>query len=264
MSHEVGKAVTFNPIPFLECAKQLVDADEVERALALLDNVPAYFRDFPPPEILEYKNKILQHMITANGYMTDNHDCNINSKEEAKFLLDHTLRGKLIQKEIAALQGFSVSVVDVGPGEYWIPKGVDGEFFYKPIAMDSRVYDQALKDEDIASKMKPAPWDAVRIFVALEVIEHISNPRELAWEAAKHFQGKEPHYIHLSTPLYTYDSKPKDWASHKLPHLRAYTPREFIFEAQRLWPHYEWQFHPSDVMSLRGIHPSAPNRQALI
>jgi hypothetical protein len=260
----IGKPHFFDHSAFLKAAEQLVDADEVERALALLDNIPAYYRDHVPEEILAYKNKIMQHMITAHGYMNDAHDCNICTVESARNIVQGTLRGRLIEKELNLCADEKVHVVEVGPGEYWLPIGLDRPFAYTPVAMDSRVQKQALADPKVSHRMAPASTPDTRVFVACEVIEHISNPRELVWESCKHFAGLEPHYIHLSTPYYTYDGKPKDWSSHKLPHLRAYTPREFIVEAQKLWPHYEWQLYLSPVMSLRGLHPSAKRREHLL
>lgn len=259
---DFGKCVTFNPQTFIDAAKQLVDADEVERALKLLENIPAYYRDHTPKEILELKNQIMRYMITANGYMNDEHDRDVNTEEQAKWVCDNTLRGILIKQELERLP--YAHVVECGPGEYWLPIGLDFDFSYCPVAMDSKAKEQAMKNEKVFKRLSPANLSEVdKVFVALEIIEHLSNPQELLWECNKHFQGHEPDYIHLSTPLYTYDSRPKDWKTHKLPHLRAYTPREFIMEAQKLWPHYDWQLYVSPVMSLRGVHPNAKFKEHL-
>lgn len=260
---EHGKPVDFNEDLFIECAKQLVQADEVELALKVLESVPAFYRDNVPPKINDFKNKIFQHMITAHGYLNDNHDNEVCNFALARKVIEDTLRGKLVDLEIRALE--KPHVVDCGPGEYWLPVGIQHDFTYNPIALDSRAFAQASMTKRISEKMMEKPReDAPRVFVALEIIEHLSNPTELRWEAAKHFQGRDPDYIHLSTPYYCYDANPKDWSKHKLPHLRCYTPREFFAAATKIWPHFEWQLYLSPVMSLRGLHPDAKNRPALL
>ena len=255
--NEVGKQITFNLQDFLKVAEQLVDADEVERALWVLDNLPAYYRDNIPHEVVALKKSILSRMITPHGYLNDAHDCELVDYARARAIIEGTLRGALIEKELE--DGF-YHVVDVGPGEYWLPIGVKGQFTYKSVGLDQKTREASLKHPEIVSKYSSRQSKhSIGVFVALEVIEHLPDPRDLAVECAKHFVN-EPDYIHLSTPLYTYDSSPKAQAKY-LPHLRAYTPREFIMEAQRLWPHYEWQLYMSNIMSLRGVHPNAKRRE---
>lgn len=268
-----GIAPTFNAQDFIKVAQQLVDADEVERALWLLNNVPAYFRQHLHPEILDFKRSILSRMITPAGYQNDQHDCAIMDEMQARSVVKGTLRGVLLEHELTGKEKYHV--VDVGPGEYWVPKGIGGSYSYLPVGLDSNTREAALKDPVVEEKVfanmllginvagtivEPIP---VGVFVALEVIEHLPEPMDLAVECAKYFQD-EPHYIHLSTPLFTFDASDKSKAKY-LPHLRAYTPNEFLIEAHRLWPHYEWQIYLSGpVMSLRGLHPEAKRRERLI
>lgn len=255
----IGECPTFDVETFISCASQLVDADEVERALLVLDNIPAYYRDNPPPKLLAFKNAILQHMLTPHGYINDNHDNKVNTVEQAQAFIKNTLRGHLIQQEVA--NNPKCHIVECGPGEYGIPIGVEGDFTYWDIALDKNTQNDS--QNLIYRRRQVYQAGQVGIFVANEIIEHLPEPRDLAVECFKHFKGHSPHYIHLSTPLYTYDPRPKDWASHKLPHLRAYTPREFIVAAQRLWPNYDWQLYMSPIMSLRGVHPDAKFKEHL-
>lgn len=255
----IGECPTFNPQTFLDAARQLVDADEVERALQLLENVPAFYRDNMPLEILRFKNEILSYMLTPHGYINDNHDNKVNTPEQADWFVKNTLRGILLQQEVSQNPG--CHVLECGPGEYGMPIGLQGEFTYWDIALDKNTQSDA--QNIIYRRRNVYKPGQIGIFVANEIIEHLPEPRDLAVECYKHFKDNEPHYIQLSTPLYTYDPKPKDWSSHKLPHLRAYTPREFIMEAQRLWPHYEWQLYMSPIMSLRGVHPNANFKEHL-
>lgn len=260
MTDQTGIAITFNPKDFITVAQQLVDADEVERAISLLDNVPAFFRQHQHPDILAFKESILSRMITPSGYLNDAHDCELMSAERARAMIDHTLRGHLIAKELSGDESYHVT--DVGPGEYWLPIGIDGAYSYRALGLDQKTRLEASTNRAVLlhSNREPNP---INVFVALEVIEHLPCPRDLAVECAKHLKT-EPHYIHLSTPLYTFDSSPKQEAKY-LPHLRAYTPNEFLIEAHKLWPHYEWQpYLQGPIMSLRGLHPNAKRRERLI
>lgn len=256
----LGIAPTFNPQDFIKVAQQLVDADEVERALWLLDNVPAYYRSNQVKEIIDFKSSILSRMVTPAGYADDQHDCGVMPFEEAQAVVKLTLRGVLLEYELNGPEEYHV--VDVGPGEYWIPKALSGNYSYKPVGLDIKTREEAFKDKDIIARMGRQTGQT-GVFVALEVIEHLPDPGDLAVECAKHFT-KEPHYIHLSTPLYTFDASPKKDAK-LLPHLRAYTPNEFQIEAFKLWPHYNWQLYVGGpIMSLRGVHPDAKRKDRLL
>lgn len=235
----------------------LVDADEVERALLVLDNLPAYYRDNPPLRLQKLRQDILAAMVTAHAYMSCDLDAEVKP-DQSLLILNHLLRGKLIDLEVGRYnaQRLEPHIVDLGPGEYFVPIGLsqkDREFTYWDIAMD-RNTQKAAHPIIEKHRLKKAPSDRPLIFLALEVIEHLAAPRELAVEAIRHC-GRWPDRVQLSTPQYTFDSrKGKSWRkSCGLPHLRAYTPNEFIKEAQSIFPGYQWQFFASELMSLRGM-----------
>lgn len=257
---QFGQCPTFNPDDWIKVAQQAVDADEVERALLILDNIPAWYRIHKPKQIKEFREKILARMITPAGYLNDQHDCGIMDHDKARSVVEHTLRGVLLERELNGAEKYHV--VDVGPGEYWIPKGIGGNYSYQAIGLDFKTREAALKDPEIVARLG-SQANEVGVFVALEVIEHLPEPLDLAVECAKHF-ASEPHYIHLSTPYCTYDAAPKAQAKY-LPHLRAYTPNEFLIKANSLWPHYNWQFYEAGpIMSLRGVHPDAKRKERLL
>lgn len=240
---------------FLDVVNMLLNADEVERALLFLDNVPAYFRDQPTERMKKMRGKILGAMVTAHAYMSSGLDANVvENPEHNKYLIDNLLRGQLVKHEVERYNknGVSPQIIDVGPGEYFIPLGLSAYDFghwYFDVAMDQNT--QAAT-RSLINRGKSSKTETPHIFVALEIIEHLADPRELAVEALRHC-GKWPERVHLSTPLYCFDGKVKDWQKPcGLPHLRAYTPNEFINEAMRIFPNYKWEFFGSQPMSLRG------------
>lgn len=232
----------------LTIAETLIQNDETELALKVLECLPARMRDATPPDILRMRSEILGASITAHGYMSANFDTDVKP-ESSRELLRHILRGRLIQAELNRYN--NAHICEVGPGEYWLPLGLEGNFTYFPVAMDKKASSQF--------KGPITEWDGKLpfIFVANEIIEHISNPQELAWECFKYTKGKQPDVVHISTPHYCYDDSPKDWRKRGLPHLRAYTPKEFYDTAIKMWPTFNWKLYTDGkLMSLRGVNPT--------
>lgn len=240
---------------FLRAARELIRFDEVERALLLLNNLPAYFRDFEPKEVFDLKQKILAAQITAHAYGNSGLDAQV-TEDKALTVLHNTLRGQILKKEMneLVLKGIKPHIVDVGPGEYFVPIGLQKlgcDFTYNPVSMDKTAAAVAAPNINHVFHVEPRP-DTPTLFIALEIIEHLPSTQDLSIEALRHC-GKWPEYVHLSTPLYTFDPSDKDWDKLcGLPHLRAYTPREFILEAQRLFPGYNWEYKSDSIQSLRG------------
>ncbi len=245
----------FNVDACYEYVNTLVNLDEVERALLVLDNLPAYYRDHYPPLLLELRQNILKAQCTAHAYITSTMDSEINP-EVSDLWIKGVLRGVLLEREVKRYNdaGLIPHIVDIGPGEYHAPIGLKrlgAKFTYQPIAADKKAAEGAAPYlADISSR---AVAVGPTIFLALEIIEHLPSTQDLLIECLRHC-GAMPDRIHLSTPCYTFDTRLKDWNKPcGLPHLRAYTPMEFIAEAQRLFPGYQWQMYQSELISLRGL-----------
>lgn len=253
----IGTVQSFDEDVICKFVETLVEGDEVERALLVLDNLPALYREHPPLKIQKLRQDILSAMVTAHAYLSCDLDANVN-EEQGEALLKGLLRGKLVLEEVTRYRkkGFHPEIVDVGPGEYFVPIGLSRlgfDFTYRAVAFDQRAAEAARSFTDRAAKQGDASKEKALIFLALEVIEHIASPRELAVEALRHC-GRWPDRVHLSTPCYTYDGRKKEWRKPcGLPHLRAYTPQEFLSTARDIFPGYEWQFYHGQIMSLRGM-----------
>jgi predicted transcriptional regulator len=246
----------FDPKKCVEYVESLVQMDEVERALLVLDNVPAEFRDKPTPEMVAIRSHILAALCTTHAYLSSNLDSTVQA-ENAVANLEYNMRGVLIREEVRQYneERKTPHLVDVGPGEYWIPlalKELGMQFTYWDVAIDQqtqRVAHPLLKD----FRRERGPVDQPQIFLGLEIIEHLPEPRDLAVECLRHCQDW-PQRIHLSTPCYTFDPGEKDWRKPcGLPHLRANTPMEFGDAASRIFPGYQWQLYAGRILSLRGI-----------
>ena len=243
--------------------EELIRFDEVERALLVLENVPAFERDNPPPNLAFLKKQILGAICTVNAYTEDCLDQEVDLT--AGKIIKEQLRGILVKEEVERYNrlGLTPHIVDMGPGEYGIPIGLKEQgykFTYKPISCDIKARCRA--NDLLCDVMTEAKGP--QIFLGLEIIEHLHQPTDLVTEALRNCGGY-PERIHLSTPCYTFDIGPKNWRKKSgLPHLRAYTPREFTSKANELFPGYTWQLYQGNILSLRGLRHDCVDDTPLI
>lgn len=246
---------SFNVQTAIQFIEMLVEGDEVERALLVLDNLPAYYRDNPPFELVRLRQQILGAICTPHAYLSSGFDDKVRPEQAVDMMRMHR-RGQLVELEVKRYngKGRKPHVVDFGPGEYFIGLGLKGagyDFTYDDIAMDQNT--QKVAHEHLQAQRVEPDGEEPRVFVALEIIEHLPNELELATEALRHCD-RWPERVHLSTPRYTYDGGKKDWKrKNGLPHLRAYTPFEFYEKVRRIFPGYRWDFCSNEpILSLRG------------
>lgn len=231
---------------FSDVVEIYVQADEPERALWILNNLPSFHRDNIPPKLLQLKKDIISALITPRGYMQSNLDSHVRIGEAATGTLEGLLRGKLIIEAVKAqnAKGVTPHVIDMGPGEYFIPYGLKELsclFTYEDIGMDQCT---RAATQDLVRTHAPLVYT---IFVANELIEHLSSPMDMAIEANTHSQRLDE--IHLSTPLYTFDVEHKDWRKpNGLPHLRTYSPMEFIAESSKVFPGFAWELKSDGIL----------------
>ncbi len=243
----------FNVQPFLDAANILVTADEVERALHLLDNLPAQYRDNQPPEVIALRNEILARVATPVSYVTiensygpdldDKHDMGKNS-----------LRGQMIVNDVKAWNdsGHAPHIVDFAPGEFWMPAMLKKRglvFTYWPILLNKGALPK-LK-EQYADIIDPDPTDLEPfIYAAFEIIEHLWNPNDIKSESLR--WKRQPDVVHISTPCYSFDQECMNWRSRDLlGHLRAYSPAELHGILAKLFPEYNQTLAISQILHSR-------------
>lgn len=241
-------------------AEALLHHDEVERALWVLANLPAVYRDHIPAQVTKLRQEILASMCTPHTYLTCPKDTDVETPARSAELLRQFLRGVLVEAQVKDWNkaGYTPHLIELAPGSFFIPLGLKHlgyAFTYKPITLRQDTLSTALNHITL-TEVCPRQADGSSqpmLFIAHELIEHLASPFDLSIECAKHC-GRQPEQVHLSTPCYTYDVSVKDWKRPMgLPHLRAYTPTEFIETAFRVFPGYDWKLHQSPVMSLCGV-----------
>lgn len=252
----IGKLDCWDEKPFLEAANILVAGDEPLRAMHLLrDCVPGYYRDHMPESFRELISDIEVLLCTPTFYMTNKYDAMVRA-DDADFVVLNTYRGKLIEQDIKELNaaGKTPHLVDLGPGEYWLPIGLSKlgyDFSYKPIGLCAEALTKAMPF--IEKHLRDPRPDQPGVFVACELIEHLHNEADIRVEFMKE---KRPFkHIHISTPKYSFDGQ-KDKLSWRslgdLGHLRTYTPSEFQRVVLGMFPEYDWAFGDDQIMHLKG------------
>jgi len=236
-------------LPIYESIKVLLEHDEIERALWLCDNVPAFWRANPTEELIRLKTEIQR--LTVTPYWYSSHDQILGlTKDTALGFITHILRGHIMSEEIRVLneKGITPHLVDMGPGEFHMAYGLHlqgRKFTYKGLSLIHPEFPSEFKE---FQREKPEDGQKV-IFVANEIIEHLADVSDIRKEQLRFAPTATS--IHLSTPMYAFAPN-EDWTKKDLGHLRAYTPFEFQLTATKLFPEFIFRFYEGEVMSLIG------------
>ncbi len=239
----------FNLQSFIDCANALVQADEVNNALWLLtDGLPGYYRDNPPQEIIELRNEILSRLATPLRYAELEKDYKAYPEGET-YYAEHTLRGRLVVQEGLRLRdnGEMPYFIDLGPGDGFVSPSLNQNsvsHYYVPLRFSQAINDDFALHEQCKRSQLP------KVFLALEIIEHLQSPWDLKAESLRFGL---PDVIHISTPMYSFDKRDIVWQKERslLGHLKTFTPKEFTELCVKLFPEYDIQFYASEVMQVR-------------
>lgn len=245
-----GRPSYFNVDTWLLMIEEYITCDEVERALWLLDNPPAWYRDHYPIAAKRIKDRLLTQFFTAVDYGKDP-----VSNEQIGACDQDTLRGDLVLRFCMGLnsRGDTPHIFECAPGNYWLPGLLaknDARFFYYAETLDQDLQKRAA-EKLIQHTPRGSRLGNHDVFVAFEIIEHLHNPVEIYQQYLKHC-GETCKTIFLSTPKYTFGGGMGDWANAALGHLRAYTPKEFHAFAAKYWPEFKWTMYDGHVMCLVG------------
>jgi hypothetical protein len=244
----------FNLAAWTEILEGLVQSEDTNLALEILDRMlPSYYRANKPQALKDLERKIRASKYTVHDYAANREDA-LKTPEHAKLSVQAILRFAILLDEIKKANEADVQphLVDYGPGDYTLPLGLSShslKFTYNPIGL----YDAARID---AKKLLEHVWcehdvkDRPNWYVAYEIIEHLENEWELRQFVDR--MNKLPERVCLSTPLYTYSAGNPTWRDKKIPHLRTYTPDEFISICKKMFPEYNLKYISSEVQTIIG------------
>jgi len=247
-----GKFKDIDLTPLLQAAELLVQHDEALNALKILDLAPSYFRDNPTKEMLKLKDEINVRRTTSHWYQ--NCDCDtIHGLDVHKSALRSTIRGQLVEKEVVEFndQGKTPFVVDFGSGEHWVAHALNAfgrKFTYKSISLNTKAEELMRKELSTLLRDKAPPGEPT-IFVAGEVIEHLTDMTDIRQDFLRHCPNAD--ILHISTPCYTFDPH-SPWRTKDLGHIRCMTPFEFQKEVIGMFPEYNFNYLKHEIQHLRG------------
>ena len=257
LKEECGKLAFFDLNPYLHVADILTAGDEPMMALKVLDMVPGFYRDHYPLEMQSKKRQIISKLATPGFYVTNPYDSLVRA-DSSHLVVEGTLRGSLIFEDVQKYnrEGIEPHIVDLGPGEYWLPIGLKKKgckFSYQPIGLCTEAHNKA-KDHILLELSKKPDPKSPRIFVSCELIEHLHHEADIRTDCER--IGCVPDIIHISTPKYSFDGRPEKFRWQEqgdLGHLRTYTPAEFKSVVVKMWPEYKWVYIDSQPMHMRGL-----------
>lgn len=233
-----GQPTFFNMDVYLSVVGMMINADEPIRALWMLDNVPAFFRDNPPPQLLDMREKLHRQLWTSVQYSGIYRGVTITPEHTAQHW---PLRAKLLEEEIRDLnsKGIIPNVCELAGGSGWLPAGMkhkELQFSYEHMSLDG----VSLEQQECS----------YNIFVAFELIEHLSDPWDIYRNALKF--KRSFNLVVLSTPLYTFEGGMDDWENRELGHLCTFTPGEFHKIANEMFKGYAWTCALDSTIVLMG------------
>lgn len=239
---------------------KMIQSDEIQIALQMLDNVPAWYRENYPPELAAIKQKIYQQTYDQIEYATDQDEydfaCNPKAAADQWNTTYCYPRNEIINAVVEGYnkQGMAPWVLDVGCSHGNMPMGLlsqGSRIHYKGLAPNYRA-SQKLRENIGDGFWREYPEvNQPTILVCTEVIEHCMNPHDVVHTA--HKEGVLFDQIILSLPLGCLYGGLPDWSTRRLGHVRGWTELEFKEFAAKSFPGYSWTHTRHHSQVLHGV-----------
>lgn len=236
---DLGRPKYFSVDKYLDSVEGMIASDEIERAFLMLDNMPAYYRDNVPERAREIRESLHRQLWTPVQYLS----VDWGEPDVDGIAAELPGRAVVLRDLIRQLneKGQVPRLLECAPGNFWLPRCLEhlGLLFnYEHVGLEK------------PDRGWVVEGSGPSIFVAFEVIEHLSNEFEVYQNYLKF--GREAEFVMLSTPFYTYGGGMDDWRSRDLGHLRAYTPAELLAKAQKMFLGRTWQVFGDETIILMG------------
>lgn len=268
---DFGRPKHFDVDKFVETVEMFVNSDEVIIGLKMLEQLPGYYRDNMPKQIIDLKKNILNKIVTVRDYINydgetydkaNEWEIKLHGKENLPEGLHDFYRMYFCFPRspitIDTIKKYNESdfiphVVELGPSNYWLPYGLAKEglkFTYEPITINQTAEKDHLPR--ISQYQKGAADHQPVIFVCFETIEHLWHPDDIYHYYAR--QGIDASVILMSTPKYTLlGGDDRKMERPNIEHLRTYTPTELLGFAQRHFQGYSWEYYDAEMMVIKGF-----------
>lgn len=238
-----GRPKFFDVDKYLDAVEMTINADDVEFAFTMLEQITSYYRDNPTERQKEIKKSLHRQLFTPvqyKGIYNGAQDINVSQMERW-----WPLRARVLEDEIKKLNkiGIMPNVMELAPGQFWLPQGL------KHKGCDF-TYEHKSIDETDMNFESPVREPEAHIFCAFELIEHLHHEEEIYENYLKF--NREADVIMISTPLYTTNGGEDNWRVRPLGHLRTYTPFELFNKVNKMFDGYEWQSYADSTIVMIG------------
>lgn len=268
----IGRPIYFRLDKYIESIEMMIRADELQLAIYMCDNPPAWFRQNYPPELQVIKDTLYQNLYDSMEYVHDDEEANCTREfGEAQWTNGYMFpRAEIITSIVKGYnsEGRVPWIFDLGCSHGNLPLGLlqSGlDFTYFGHSLNYRI-NQKVKEwvgdkwrdrhDDETERYHDNPDELAiigkqpTILYCTEVLEHCMNPMDIVQSAYK--VGVSFDVILLSVPLGCLGGGLPDWSTRRLGHVRGYSPKEFADFAMKNWPGYTWEMTIAPSMVLVG------------
>lgn len=240
---------------------QMICSDEIEIAMSMLDNIPAWYREQEnyPKVLTEIKNILYEQLYDPYEYSNESAMDESWTKED---LIKQGLsnyffpRGTILAEQIRKMnhEGLVPWIFEMSPSHGsmilgFIELGLKFEYFAKNLNAKATDKLKTYLPENI---WKEHPSNNQKtILICYEAMEHSYREQDIEQCAKK--IGISFDEIYFSVPYGCLYGGLPDWNTRKLGHVRGYTSNDFIEKANKFFKGYTWEFYKHHSMVLKGI-----------
>lgn len=266
-----GRPRNFNVETYCDIIEQMVDSDEIKRALWLCDNAPAYYRDYPTERLVNMKRDILSRCVIVDEYVySDCENFDVATKwEKEKAGLDSledkidsgfaSPRGPIVLQMVKKFNeaGIEPTIIELGPADFWLAYGLRKhgvKFKYHGHTINHKAAEThifRLTDVWLGIEQAKQSKPEHTIFCCFEVMEHLWDE----WTIRQTYDrlGIDACHVALSTPKHSLlGGNTIPWRERTIEHLNAYTPTEFNRIATSMFPGYNFLWYDGFMQVLQG------------
>lgn len=254
----MGRPIHFDLNDYVKAIIGQIRSDEIQNALWMLDNPPAWYRKNYPPELAAIKNALYRGLYSSIEYATDNEELEMALRVDvavSQWRGEYCFpRAKIITDELRRTNadGRAPFIVDLGCSHGNLPLGLmdaGGQFNYLGLAMNKAVVDRLRSN--VGKNWAEQPLEGQETWlVCTEVLEHCMDPMSLVIDAYK--PGFHYHQMFWSTPFGCLYGGLENWDSRRLGHVRGWTDTEFIEFVNRNFPGFDLTCFISNSMVIHG------------
>lgn len=238
---EIGKPnpSLFDIDRYLDVIEGLICVDEINLAMRMLKEPPAWYADHPTERMLEIRDSLARATWTPIQYSGIYASLQTDG---AAALAQWSHRYQALEREVRKMNeaGKCAHVMELAPGAMVVREGL------RALGVSATYEWMGL---EYVERNNPMPNAGV-IFCAFEILEHLSEPEEIYRNYMKF--GREADVVLISTPLYCYGGGMGDWRNRPLGHLKTLSPRSLHETVSAMFRGYEWSVELSDVIVLTG------------